>query len=749
MHYSLLCAVTFLAAFLLFQIELIVSKVLLPHYGGSFVVWGACLVFFQFTLLLGYVFAHRVVRRIGVARYRWAHLGLLLLPLVSFPGRNLSLGSASSGIPLVADIFMVLAWSIGLVFFALSTISVFSQAYVAASRLPQRSNPYLLYAVSNLASFLALFTYPLLWEVYFDLGQQLLIWRLGYVAFVLCYWAVAAKVPLEPMSAPAVPAAAGEGEVPWWKRQFDLSMIPHKKVYWLVLSAAGSILFLSVNNIITYEIVPGPFLWIIPLCLFLFSFTAAFREKPIACPLWVFEKPYLVFACSVAVFVLYTTSFLPLIVEVGLFFYLLWISSMLCNRWLYESRPEDVRQMTSFYLCLAVGGFLGSFFVTWIVPVFFREVVEYAFGFWFLAAAYIYRQASRERFSWKQARFAAYMGVFLFLWLKVYNVNYNVFGAALLIWVLFRAFRLCRDNARLLLLALVVSFSTVYLVQITNSQIVFVARNYYGIYKVLSPKGFVTLNHGSIIHGAQSLQPEYRKEPLLYFSRPTPVGMVLDSSLGASLRRIAVVGLGTGTLAAYGRPGQQMDFYELDPKVHEIAKTFFSYLDDSSATIRHIFGDARLSLDKAPDASYDVLLLDAFSGDSIPVHLITVEALAQYRRILSPGGFIMVHISNRYLDLAPVLFSNAGAVGAKASFHRNTITEKSPPMSRSISDWVVITWDEGRFAELGRLLDPDGNAYKRPVKAVRPWTDTYSNLLAVFKARDMVYPLKKFAPFSW
>jgi len=652
-----------LAAFLLFQIELIIAKVFLPAFGGSFLVWGACVVFFQAALLSGYAYSHAVIKKLGIFRYRRIHLLLILLPLLTFPGRPLQAVSSAGGAAMVTDIFGKLFLTIGPVFFVLSTTSIILQAWLAGSKLPGRSNPYVLYAASNFGSILALLTYPVFFELFFGLDTQLLIWRSCYAALLALHFIVFRLVIMPPEEAPAVKGT--------------LEKITEKrKISWFFLGAASVIGFLSVTDIITYEITPAPFLWVIPLSIYLVSFVLNFKSSP-WCPGWIRENFHFTAGFGVLLFFLAKKALFPFALCMAAYYTVLFSICMFCQHRLSADRPAATGGLTLFYLVIAAGGVFGGIFVSWIMPRISSFSAEFPVSFLLVYLA-LSLSGTKKRIGVQPVRMIAYILLFLILWPAVFKGSKDLYRH----------------------------------------------RNYYGNYRVFAEYPLLYFCHGSTIQGTQLLAGPAAKMPTAYYHTRTPAGGILRSDI-FELDNIAVIGLGAGTLAAYGKEGQVFDFFELDPDIFFIADKLFGYLKSSAAAINHYFGDARISLGDMPARGYDLLIIDVFSGDSIPAHLLTLEAFEEYKRHLARDGIVLIHITNRYIDLAPVLASAARASGAYAGINSNTGKGDIFLASR----WGALTWSEDAFRKLTGELNW---RELRGVKEVRPWTDLYSNVLPVF-----------------
>jgi spermidine synthase len=726
--------VIFLASFLLFQIELIISKIFLPKFGGSYLVWGACVVFFQSILLIGYLYSHFVTKKFRIGAYRYPHLVLLLLPLLFFPGRALPEVTLHQNIAMVLDIFWQLLFSIGLVFFVLSTTSIIFQSWLAESELSEKTNPYRLYAVSNLGSFLALLSYPFFFEAKFNLTTQLNIWRFGYCFLLICHVIVFNTVRViqdkSELNSSSLEGPGGKDIIRWFS-----------------LGAAGIIAFLSVTNIITYEITPAPLLWIIPLCVYLLSFVFNFKAHPF-CPGWIKNNFHLVTAFGLVLFFLTQKRFFPFIIEIIAYTVFLFLACMFCQNELALSKPKDTKGLTLFYLTIASGSFFGGVVVTWIAPLIFTLPIEYLFCFLTIYLAMVFGDRN-PRVTLADIRFISYALFIIILWPTVFT-RYNIFGLIILfllmktIYARFQGKRLvlCLSVLSVIILAPSVNFLW------SADEYIYTKRNYYGIYKIYETKNIRFLMNGTTLHGAQYISGKNKQEPLTYYHHQAPVGKFIDSNI-FELRNIGVVGLGVGTLASYGRKGQTMDFFELDPEVFYIADNYFEYLKQSSAKINYVFGDARIMIQKMPGRHYDLLVIDAFSGDSVPIHLLTTEAIREYKKHIKDDGVILFHVSNRYLNLVPVLFSNAKLTGAYPSFNYNHDLPKGKKEEFLRSVWVAFTWDGRAQKKLLSELKWKEEVQDAGSGYFKPWTDQYSNILAVFKLQQFLDGLREFRPFYW
>lgn len=725
----ILRTITFLAAFLLFQIELISAKILLPHYGGSYFVWGACVVFFQAFLLLGYVFAHYAIAQWGVGRYRFMHIALLLIPLLFFPGRPLMVEHVESGLPLALEVFWRLSATIGPVFFVLSTISIATQVWLAASQRLSQNNPYSLYAVSSAGSFGALLTYPFVLEVYTDLPTQMNIWRGLYFVLIGLNLLACIKVDVKDARRDAA------------RKTGPLDV--RDRAYWLLLGAGAVIVFLSVNNIITNEIAPVPLLWVIPLCLYLLSFVFNFQQRP-WCPSWIVREVHLILGLSAVLFFLVIRNYFPFMIELVLLTVSQFVLCMYCQNQLITHRPKDNYDLTRFYVLVSSGGFLGGIFTAWIIPLISRSPVEYLVGLVVIAAALAIKDGKKFSMTRDHTLWFIVLMFVASLWPLLF-MRYNVFILVSIVMIFKIIYTKFQKSAYGLLLSLTGILAAAYYAPLlwnpTGS--VHVKRNYYGISEIVDAEGVRSLNHSGTLHGAQYLRADRRGEPLAYYAHDSAAGKILLADQ-FSFDRLGLIGLGAGTLSVYTREDQVMDIYEIDPDIYRIADKYFTYIHEAKGKLNFILGDARVSLDKNPGAKYDFILVDAFSGDTIPIHLLTKEAIEKYRDHLNEEGVLVLHLSNRYLDLKHVVTGVGEAAGAYLAGNLSG----HPAALGGVSRWMVMTWDKDVFdtlvSELGWVPPPAGILRKN-----RIWTDQYSSILPDIRSGDLLDSIKNFRPFFW
>ena len=668
-------AAIFLGAFLLFAIEPMAAKRLLPALGGSSAVWITCLVFFQSALLFGYLYAHALARR---AQANWPsllHTGLLALAAILLAAAPRPDLGRSSGHPVTA-IFTALSLTIGLPFLLLSSTGPLLQNWWA--RQQQSRIPWRFFALSNAGSLLALLVYPSLIEPRLALSRQRICWGWGFALYaLLCAglaWRVRSAGALPEPDAPPADAA--------------LPRCMRARVLWFLLPAAAAMQLCAVTSHLSENIAAIPLLWILPLAVYLITFILAF-EFPGFYRRWIVSRMLVVLLASLSLILSKTDVSLPILLNIGFFLAELFFACYFCHAETYALRPARAQDGTLFYLLIAAGGAAGSFFIGILCPLLFRA--NYDFVFAFLATAAVALADAWPR-GWSQ--------------------------------------RLLWSAGTAALLALLIMLRIAYARNTLLEE-----RNFYGALRVeeshvpAQALTVRTLLHGAIQHGTQWFAPEFRRTPTTYYAIDSGIGLALRFCCGDRPRNIGVVGLGTGTIAAYGRPGDRIRFYEINPAVLPIAQHLFTYLRDSQAQITFAPGDARLSLAAEAPQRFDVLAIDAFSGDAIPVHLLTTQALRIYRRQLAAGGIVAFHVSNRYLDLPPEIAAVAQAGGMQA---RVFDTPANEARGEFRATWVLVT-DHADF-----FRQPAVAATARVI-ALHPgpgaWTDEYSSLLPILEWR--------------
>ena len=669
----MLYAITiFLSSFLLFLVQPLIARLILPWFGGTAAVWTTCMLFFQCILLAGYAYAHATSAKLGPRGQAILHTILLAAAAATLPILPDPSWKPEGGGEPISRILLLLTATVGLPYLLISSTSPLVQAWFSRAR--PGANPYRLFAVSNFASLLALVGYPLFVEPNLTNGQQVYGWSWMFAGFaVLCSalaWTAAKAQPGALANASAVVADAPA------PRGREIAL-------WLALSATGSVILLAVTNHITQNIAAIPLLWLAPLTLYLLTFILCFEGQGLYRQAWWW--PVVLAAVGAMAWLLVEPDHqFDLYVQLGVFLTGLFIACMFCHGELYRLRPAN-RHLTAFYLWVSVGGALGGLFVAVVAPLAFKAYYELGIGLaaCALLAAIVYRSLNRIA-----------LGASLVLLL-------GTTGA-----VTYDAIKF-QDYARL------------------------TVRNFYGVLRV---KEYGTegeedhlrrLLHGTIMHGEQYMNGSKRQELTSYYQVTSGIGKAIASKQAGGPIRVGVVGLGTGTLAGYGRKGDFYKFYDINPAVVTIARSDFKYLGDSEAKIEVALGDARLTLERDAPEKFDVLAVDAFSSDSIPVHLITREALAVYLRHMKPGGIVAFHVSNRFLNLGPVVGQLARISGA----HAVSVYEKGEE-DRTQSDWVLVSLDR-KALEDKAIKDVSEPVEERPLW--RLWTDDYNNLVQILK----------------
>ena len=718
----------FISAFLLFQIQPLISRYILPWFGGTPAVWSVSLLFFQSLLLAGYAYADWLAGNTEGRPRRRLQFHLLLL---ASSGLFILVSRLLWGAPLLPDatwkppdaalpvlrILSLLLVSVGLPYFLLAGTSPLIQAWFKVL-IPERS-PYRLYALSNLGSLLGLLSYPFLFEPLLSLQQQATIWAAGFWiyiglgAFLTLQVlrggrAQAAPSGMSPQPLTTTPEkifAPRNGE----KNYSGLPPSLGQRLAWVAFPACATLLLLAVTNQLTQEVAVIPFLWVLPLSLYLLSFSLAFSGER-----WYQRGRALLLlgiASTLLAYAILRFSSLGVFIQISAFGFFLFIATLVLHAELYRLRPEP-RYLTQFYLLVALGGALGGLFVNLAAPVIFRGYWELHLGtlllYLFLLTLYIsdgsLRRLGRRLFM--AAPLAA-----LVLGLSGYVLVYNI--------------------------------------RATMAGVVAMERNFYGVLRVRAlAAGEPTreargLSHGITSHGFQFIEPDLRRTPTTYYAQGSGIGLTLahyaeavdDPTPGL---RVGVIGLGTGTLAAYAQPGDTYRFYEINPNILELAAGaggYFSYLSEAPGEIQLVAGDARLSLEQELGSGqaqgFDVLALDAFSSDSIPVHLLTVEAFELYLQHLQPRGVLAVHISNRYLDLEPLV----RALGEHFELESAVIASPRTDLGAYPAVWVLLEREtEGGTA---LLTHREIASRRQPALELQPpvrlWTDDYSNLLQVVR----------------
>ncbi|HYL59218.1 MAG TPA: fused MFS/spermidine synthase [Candidatus Acidoferrales bacterium] len=754
----------FIGAFLLFQVEPLLARYILPWFGGTPAVWITCMLFFQILLVGGYAYAHAVAMRFRERRQIGIHLALVAACLAIMGAQALVWTSpitpgagwkpASPDFP-ITRIFLLLFASIGLPYFILSTTGPLMQAWFA--RAHRGESPYRLYALSNLGSLLALVTYPFLVEPALSLRAQAIVWSMLFVAFAaavaLCARDLVLNAPA--LATPSDAALEDGGERP---------PASSTRLLWIALAAMASLMLLATTNQICQQVAVVPFLWVLPLALYLLTFIICFDNSR-----WYSRRVFhpamaaAIFASSVVL----CSPQLSIVVQVATYCALLFTVCMVCHGELAMMKPDE-RHLTSFYLMIAVGGAVGGIFAALIAPAIFNGYWEFNLAIW-ASAVLILAVVMRDRDSWIHERHPAVaiavlaaaslipemIGVASFsdIARRVGEPSHLLRGVVAVGLISAVAFQRSSTLATRWPGAVIQACAAAALVVVTGVLLVEVGanlthsvvatRNFYGALAVYSVDSkdveghYYMLRHGQTVHGEQYSAADKRYHPTTYYGAESGIGLVMRFHPRRRSRvasdqtlKVGAIGLGVGTIAAYGQSGDYFRFYEINPAVTRIAlSTYFSYLRDSHAEIEIVPGDARLSMEREISSgtpnSFDVLVVDAFSGDAIPVHLLTLEAAEIYLRQLKPDGVLAIHISNRYLDLQPVVAQIAERFNLRAGLVRGAAGALVKP-----SEWILL-------ARNGSVLEqPEIAAHLEPLKAsrkVRAWTDDYSNLFQILK----------------
>lgn len=719
----------FFSAALLFSVQPLFARMALPFLGGSPSVWNAALVFYQATLLAGYVYAHVSTRLLTARTQGLLHVLLVLVPLVVLPIRIAPDWAPPSNVNPTLSFLGLLTAAVGLPFFALSTTAPVLQRWFTKSGHPSAADPYFLYAASNAGSFLALLSYPLVIDRLLPLSVQARWWAIGYAVFVVLLGASVLAVLRRASAAAVQPSTAAAS---------DLATHPFaRRARWLIFALIPSSLMLGVTTHISTDLAAVPLLWVLPLSIYLLSFVLVFARRPLPHRFFGRVLPITAFA---VVFTLAIKAIEPIAFVICLHLVFLFVASMVCHGELAGHRPASAT-LTEFYLWMAVGGVLGGAFNALVAPLLFASIVEYPL---MIVATLLVAplRAGGKPFMPRRVftmpgglDVALPIAVAALTLLLVTGMQKTVFSPRTQYLVAFGlpalvAFGFSRQPVRFgLAMGAILTVSTMF--GSSRGHVVHSERTFFGVHRVAidSSGAYHQLLHGGTIHGVQSVDPARRREPLGYYGAGGPAGQILGS-LAPRPARIGVVGLGNGTLAAYAVRGESWTFFEIDAAVERIARDsrWFTYLVDSPAVVRVLLGDGRLSLAAAVDR-YDVLILDAYSSETIALHLLSREALRVYKARLVPGGLLVFHISNRYFDLAPVVAGLAQDAGLEWRVRKDEVSDPDEIRRGSIpSTWAVLASDA---VALGALA-ADRRWRRIPANA-DVWTDDHSSLLSALR----------------
>jgi hypothetical protein len=726
-------AAIFSSALLLFSVQPLFTKMVLPRLGGSPAVWSVAMVFFQSLLLAGYAYAHYLMTIKNRAIPIVIHLCLLVAAVLTLP---LSIASGWGEPPNSGYAFWLLglfAVSIGLPFFALAANNPMLQAWFVRTGHSDAPDPYFLYASSNIGSFLALLSYPLLLEPLFTLRTQNLIWTCGYGLLILLIAACGVLlVRSPPVPAEIMEASDGDEPAPNWMR----------RARWIFLAAVPSGLLIAVTAHISTDVAAAPLLWVLPLSLYLLTWVLVFQPRPLLPHAWMLAlQP---FAIAGVMILLAIGGEQNLLLTLGGHQLCFFIIAMACHGELARTRPA-AKYLTGFYVALSFGGMIGGLFAGLVAPYTFSWIAEYPI---LLALAMLCRPARTSS-----------GGIGNWIWLVViiaaaaiiaisyrpgpaarFFEDYRVWLAGIVAMLAaLLAVGLKVDRYRLtLLVALGLVLPRVYPIDQGRT---FTVRSFFGVHKiVVTPHGrYHVLMHGTTIHGAEKFLNDDgtpitgRPEPISYYHKDGGIGLAIDAirQRKGSPLRVAVIGLGAGTLACQSQPGENWKFFEIDQSMVDTARDpkYFTFIQACEPDMKPVIGDARLTFAKEPDGLYDLIIVDAYSSDAIPVHLATQEAMAIYKRKLAPHGAVLVHVSNRHLELASVIVGIAEKNDLKSwVFYEDSGRDDEYIYTTD----VVISVREA--ADIGKLAADERWDPTRPTPGQRVWTDDYSNVLgAVYR----------------
>jgi len=726
----------FLSAALMFLVQPMFGKMALPLLGGSPAVWNTQVVFCQGVLLFGYLYAHLTSRWFGIRRQALIQCFIIFLPLLFLP-----IGIPQGQIPPgeVNPIFWLLSLllvTLGLPFFVVATISPMLQKWFSVTPHPKAGDPYFLYAASNAGSLVGLLGYPLLLEPYLHLQDQTWVWGAGY-GFLIVLTLACALTVWRSSGSSTQDRSESTGTHPTEPGLENPGPVTRARLFrWILGAFVPSSLMLSVTTYLSTNIAPVPLLWVLPLSIYLLTFILVFARRTLV-PHSFMVRIFPMVALPVSmVIILQATQPIGLMVVIHLIS--LFVIAMVCHGVVANDRPATTH-LTEFYLWVSLGGVLGGIFNAFLAPVLFSSLLEYPLVL--VASALLLAWPGKgQHFSYKWFDFAfpaglgvlaagLILGVENFQWAAHPLSQAVMFGVPAILCYSFST-RPLRFGLGLGALLLASSFYTQGAGSVLHRQ-----RTFFGVHSILvdSQERYHLLSHGGTLHGRQSLDPSRECEPLTYYHTTGPLGQLFAALEGRTAQwRVAAVGLGAGSIASYRRPGQEWTFYEVDPTVVQLARDprFFTYLSKCSTDIEVVLGDARLSLAREPSNHFDLLVLDAYNSDSVPIHLITREALQLYLDKMTDRGLIIFHISNQYLDLTPVVANLAQDLGLVCFLKSDLfLSEQERLLGKEPSQWAIMA---RHLEDLGDLIDDPG--WQRLEGSGGPvWTDSYSSIFRVLK----------------
>ena len=717
----------FISGFLLFLVEPMVAKMVLPIFGGAPMVWNGCVTFFQVMLLAGYGYAYGASKWLRLRQHIFLHAVVLLLPAAALPFMIQSGAAATQqGNPLFV-LMLLLAGSIALPFFVLSTTASVLQHWLSKTDHPAGRDPYFLYAASNFGCLAALACYPILVEPLLTLRQQSRLWTIGYAEFAALAGACAVFAWRRANTTTHDATAMARANLEVAADRPTLG----RRARWVALAFVPSSLMLAVTSYMSTDIAAVPLLWIVPLSLYLLTFALAFGRQSAA----VYRLARLLFPIFVVPLALFMIASVqsPLVTIVSLHLLAFGSVALYCHSQLAHDRPEP-SYLTEFYFWVSFGGMVAGLFNTLAAPLLFNSILEYPLV---VALACFLFKPTDSRVSVHRSKLDVIMP------LTVGAVTALVFiglgtrypSLALLLTLLSVPAIAAFTQRRSIRFGYCVAAMLVAGIAFGDSAkpALYATRTFFGVHRVRELWGgrYHALVHGNIVHGMQSRAPERRYEALTYFHQTGPFGQAFRALPAArNAHEVGVIGLGAGTLSTYAHAPQHWTFFEIDPAVERIARTdaYFSFMSGCGDRCRVVIGDARQSLARMPEHAYDLLVLDAFSSDSIPMHLLTREALSLYLSRLAADGALVIHVSNRHLRLAPVLARLAASQNLAAIEQNDEREVAAMPEGKQPSHWVVMTRNR---AEFGALNDDKRWSALVPSPSIPLWTDDFSNILSV------------------
>nr|WP_133131187.1 fused MFS/spermidine synthase [Legionella yabuuchiae] len=692
----------FLSASLLFVIQPIAAKVLLPVYGGSPAVWTVCMLFFQGLLLISYAYAWGLSRLKGRHTWKIVHgvitaLSLIYLPLKIIP--SLELGTPE------LQILVTLAQEMGLPLLVIGASAPLLQFAFSLTEGEQANDPYYLYVASNLGSLIALVTYPWFIERYFNIPEQFKTWTIIYLLYLGLLLFLFLKIRYrQPPTLPKINRL-----VTW-----------HQKMIWIVLSFIPCSLMLGVTFFITTDIAATPLLWVIPLALYLLSFIITFARRPIISHAWVSRNVLFVLIFPITGFI-WGSSLLPVLLLMVFHLTGFFMIALLCHGELIRRRPP-ARELTTFYFCLALGGVLAGLFNALLAPVIFSYPYEYPLV---MLLGLLWIPIHREKPEWSTPVLVLILLIIhiclpsegSLAWIRRYDVLELLALSIIVIWP---------RSSRALFISLFILFVFIFMPWFKSHEVLMQKRNFYGIKQVSAHEGVHALISHSTIHGFQVMGKEKLNGSIAYYGAVLPVMKTIQNQKESM--RVMVLGLGTGIMACQFRKQDELVIVEIDQQVIDIAKNpnLFTYLSECKPDAKIIQADGRLAVQQARDQSFDVIVMDVFNSDAIPIHLLTQEAVNTYLKKIKPEGVILFNISNRYLNLLPILTA-AGRNNDLIVLHK--FQPAVNRLGQLYSEWVMLTMNE---AIAFQLMSKEGWRFVADDNVVH-WTDDYSNIIPLLK----------------